>query len=335
MARTFCIVLLGALGLFVSAPEALAQGDAPAASAEAKAEARELANKGFALFQEGNFKEAVQYFRDADAKFHAPTLLLMQAKAHEKIGQLIEARGLYSQIAREPMAADASKEFKQARSDAEDALGKMKGRIPKLKIVLKGGTADKVQLSIDDVPIASSLIGKPIEQNPGLRKVVATIETPEGGRSVFQSVTLREGRIKQIQIVLKAGGTAAVSSSAEDEAVDTEASGGSAVPMGLSFGLGAAALGAGVVTGVLWLNEKDHIKEKCPNGDECAAAQPNINKAGTLGIVSIVGLSAGAVGMALGTVFAVTRKSGPNEEARAGVTSVAVGPGSLLVRGVF
>jgi hypothetical protein len=343
MARTLSILLLGAAALAASlaaspAP-ALAQGEAkPASVEENKAAARELANKGYELFQAGNYKEAVQYFRDADAKFHAPTLLIMQARAHEKLGEMIEARGAYTQIVREPLPENASKEFKQARADAEEALNKIKGRIPKLKIVLKGATTEKVQITIDNIPVAGSILERPMEVNPGLRKVVATIETAEGGgRTVYQNVTMREARIKQITIVLRPGGGAMVQPVKEDEPIDDD-DGGSWVPAGIAFGLGAAGVGVGVVTGVLWLNERDHIKEKCPNGDACVPeVKGNVDKAGTLGIAAIVGFAAGGVGLTVGTILAVTRGSSKKQldEGRTGVTSVAVGPGSLLVRGAF
>ena len=150
MARTFAMLLLGAaLSVGVAAPAAAQQieadpkpaAPAPAATEEDKAAARELANKGFELYQAGNYKEAIQYFKDADARFHAPTLVIMQASANEKIGNLIEARGLYSQITREPLSPSASKEFKKAYADAEDALAKIKGRIPRLRIVAGSATA--------------------------------------------------------------------------------------------------------------------------------------------------------------------------------------------------
>jgi hypothetical protein len=348
MDRKLAITLVGA-ALFTFAPAstpALAQDAAEAAPSpqsteEAKAAARELANRGYELYQAGNYKEAIQYFRDAEARFHAPTLLIMQAKAHENINNLIEARGLYMQIARESLPDNASKEFKQAHKEATDAVERIKGRIPKLKIVLTGGKPEHVQVTIDGIPVPNSILERPLEVNPGVRKVVATIETKDGGRSVYQTANLREGRIKQIKIVLRAGG-AVVAAPQEDEVID-DGSGGSWVPAGIAFGFGAAGLGVGAVTGLLWMNERDKITEQ---EDKCKAAmpvdptcsekiQPSRDKAKTLGTVAIVGFAAGGVGLAVGTILAITRKPEKTAETATGVTSVAVGPGSVLVRGAF
>lgn len=337
-ARIFGLILgFSALSVALAAPASAQDAAAPKppTTEEAKAEARELANKGFELYQAGSYKEAIQYFRDAEARFHAPTILLIQANAHEKIGNLIEARGLYMQIAREPLPPDASKEFKKAQADAEEALSKFKNRIPKLRIVVKGPRPDKLQITIDNIPVANSILEKPIEVNPGVRKIVATIETPEGGRTVYQTVTLKEARIKQITIVLRAGGGALVAPPSEDESMENP-EGGSFVPAGIAFGVGAAGVGVGVVTGVLWMNERTLINEKCPNGDACQPdIQPHIDKKGTLGIAAIVGFAAGGVGLGVGTVLAITRAPAKTAETATGITSIAVGPGSISVRGAF
>lgn len=186
------------------APVAIAQ---PAASDDDKRAAKELANKGYELYEAGKYAEALPFFRKAEAKFPAPTILLVEARAQEQIGGFVEAQGLYQRIVDMTLAEDAPKEFVDAQATAKDALPAVSGKIAFVKIVLKGMTADKVRVTIDDVEIPADRMSKPVPANPGARKIVATIGGEETGRSVFQQVTLKEGVTKQIQLVFRPGGT--------------------------------------------------------------------------------------------------------------------------------
>lgn len=177
----------------------------PASAETAKRLARELADKGYEHYEAGEYAQAVVYFRQAEAKFHAPSILLMQANSHEKLGQLVEALPLYEAIVAEPLAEDAPQEFRDAQAEAKATVERVRVRIATLKIVLKGMTADRVRVTIDGVEIPQEKVLEPIPQNPGTHKVEATIGGDESGRAVFQSVTLKEGMTKQIQLVFRPG----------------------------------------------------------------------------------------------------------------------------------
>ena len=185
-------------------PRALAQ---PAATDDAKRAARELANKGYELYEAGDYEKAIQFFRDAEARFHAPTLLVIQARAQEKIGGLVEAQALYQKVAAEELAEGAPKEFVEAQDSAKAALEDLGPRIAFVKIVLKGMTADKVKITVDGAEVPAARLLEPIPANPGTRKIAATIGGDDGGRTVFQTVTLKEGVTKQIQLVFRPGGS--------------------------------------------------------------------------------------------------------------------------------
>lgn len=172
----------------------------------AKKEARELANRGYEHFQAGEYKKAVGLFEQAEAKFHAPTIMYMWGQAHELSGGLVEAQALYKRIVEETLPSDAPQEFRDAQTKARSSLDGLTGRTSLLKIVLKGMTADKVKVTIDDKEIATAALAGPIPQNPGTHKIVASIGGDDGGRAVFQSVTLKEGTTKQIQLVFRPGG---------------------------------------------------------------------------------------------------------------------------------
>ena len=198
------ISALFALALFTLSLEALSQ---PAASDDEKRAAKELANKGYEQYEAGEYDKAVKLFVEAAKHFPAPTILLVTARSEEKLDRFVEAQGHYRRIVDMELAPDAPKEFADAKAAAEEALPKLSGRIAFVKIVLKGMTADRVQITIDDAEVPRGKVLEPIPQNPGTHKIVATIGGDDGGRSVFQSVTLKEGVTKQIQLVFRPGGS--------------------------------------------------------------------------------------------------------------------------------
>jgi hypothetical protein len=337
MMRTLATMMLGAsLLVGVGAPRPVfAQTDA---TEEAKNAARELANQGFAHYQAGEYQKAIQLFLQADERFHAPTLVIMQAHAQAKLGNFIEARALYNRVVSEALAPNATKEFREAQAEAKAGLEELTGKTGYLKIVLQGGTADRVQITVDGIPVPPSRIGQPIEQNPGKRKIVAMIDAEEGGRSVFQTVTIKPKRTKQVTLAFRKSGIRVEALKSEDEDdEDLPSEGGSYVPAGISFGVGAAGIGFGAVTGFLWLDKKGAIEEKCGAGmDTCAGAENDVDKRKTFGTMAIIGLVTGGVGVGLGTVLLLTRSTGePDPDQTAASMSLMIGPGSLGLRGTF
>lgn len=198
--------LLAALSFtVVAAASAVAVGQ-PAASEDDKKAARELANKGYELYEAKEYAQAIKLFGQAEKRFPAPTILLLEANAHEQLGGYVEAEALYQRIIDMALGEDAPKEFVDAQASARAALPDASKRIAFVKILLKGMTVDRVRVTIDDVEIPAAKLVSPVPQNPGPHKIMATLGGDETGRSVFQSVTLKEGTTKQIQLVFRPGG---------------------------------------------------------------------------------------------------------------------------------
>lgn len=205
--RTLPRSLVRALSLLTLCAASLRASAQPAASEDDKRAARELANKGYELYEAGEYARAIKLFLDAEKRFPAPTILLVAARSEEKLERFVEAQAHYRRIVDMELSPDAPKEFVDAKASAAEALPQLTGRIAFVKIVLKGMTADRVQITIDDAEVPQAKVLEPIPQNPGTHKIVATIGGDDGGRSVFQSVTLKEGTTKQIQLVFRPGGS--------------------------------------------------------------------------------------------------------------------------------
>ncbi|HSN99117.1 MAG TPA: hypothetical protein VLS89_12570, partial [Candidatus Nanopelagicales bacterium] len=81
-------VLWAALAL---APTVAAAAPGPAADdAKRRATARGLADQGFAHYDEGRYREAVEAFLQAERSFHAPTVVLYRSRAYAKLGWLLQ-----------------------------------------------------------------------------------------------------------------------------------------------------------------------------------------------------------------------------------------------------
>jgi hypothetical protein len=235
LSRTLLAVVLA-----VSAPLAWARPAAAQSAEDAREEARKLADKGYEHYEAGNYPKAIQYFRDAEARFHAPTLLLMLGKAHYKNGGLVEARAAFRRIADEQLPADAPKEFVDAQAEARKGIEEINPRVAMLKIVLKGMAPENVRILIDDVEVPTADVLKPLPQNPGPHRIVGMLGGDEGGRSVYQAVTLKEGTTKQIQLVFRAGGPVTGPAPAQGGCASCEI-GGARGDAGTPAGLLAAA----------------------------------------------------------------------------------------------
>lgn len=179
------------LGMFFATP-AMAEETQP--TAQSKAAARALAEEGRSFYDAGRYEAALKSFREAEAKVHAPTILLMMARAHDRLGQLVEARAIYKRIVEEKLAANAAAAFVQAQASAKDELASLTPRIPTLKVVVRGATGSAVALTLDGVSLAPSSF---VERNPGDHVLIAALV---GRRSVARTIHLTEGEREELAL---------------------------------------------------------------------------------------------------------------------------------------
>ncbi len=90
---------------------------ASAQTDEARASARAAATQGLHALQEGRYKDALDLCTRAESLMHAPTHLLLIARAQTKLGHLVEAREAYIKIERDHLAANAPRAFLDAQCD--------------------------------------------------------------------------------------------------------------------------------------------------------------------------------------------------------------------------
>lgn len=301
---------LAAAVLALAAP-ALAQAPPDDATKEA---ARGLAVTGKKRFVEGDYQGAIDALRDAEKYYRAPTILRLHAQAHEKLGQLVEARDLYQEIAGQELGADASAEFRAAQDDAKQSLEALEARVPRLAVHLENAPAGtRVTLGGKVVDPAA-----PLRLNPG--KHTLSIEPP-GKPAVTRDLDLAEGAREEVSLDLAPPPAVAAPSR-------------SLLGPAIAFGAGGLGLIVGAVAGGLTLGKVGEIRALCgddlvcPRGTE---GEVGLDGARAVSHVSTVGFALAGAGIAAGVVLLVL----PVSKERPAQVSVTLGPAFAGVKGVF
>lgn len=262
--------------LLVSAPAARAQ------TKEQKAGARAAAEAGGDAFDAGKYAEAADLFERAERLMHAPPHLLFGARAHAKLGHLVEARELYLALGREKIEGSSPRAFRDAVQMGEKELADIEPRIAYVSVVVQGGPpASSVQVTRNGQPVPPELLGVPTPINPGEYSYQAR---SDGMESTAASVKLREGARETVVLTLHAlPGSAKKKSppaSSDEPAAgaggslttsptsDAPESGGRPLLIGsiASFGLGVAG---GVVGTLFFVKFKDTQSQSNAAFDKC------------------------------------------------------------------
>ena len=330
--------VLGCLGAVGPVPHlALAQGGARAGD-QPKERARSLANRAFELYQRGRYEEANDLFRQADEAYHAPTLVLMIARSYVKLGRLADAAAVYQQAADESLPANASQEFRRAQQSARDELAALDPDVPHLVLTFRDPRdAARARVNVDGTVLDASRASRPIALNPGEHHVEIT--APDA-QPVTVSRTLSVGQLERVEVAPLAKLEAGRSSEPVPPPADDSGSTGLLAGGIVALGVGVAGLAMGTITGVIALNKKSALAERCPDQWCYPDDQSLADAAKTNATLSTVGFVVGGVGVATGVVLLAVRASTAPEQAQLAPEHQAawrleLGPSKLELRGRF
>jgi hypothetical protein len=343
-----------AVALALASPAALAQP-----TPEEKAGARAAAEKGGDEFKAGHYKDALDLFLRAESLIHAPTHLLMIARTHAALGELVVAKETYLKITREDLPATAPGAFKRAHADAEKELKDLDPRIPAIQVsVSNAAGAKNLAVVMDGKPVPAALVGIPRPVDPGAHVFRATAD---GLESADKPISAKEGDKLSVTLELKPARQAAkpppgdapgpvAAAPGEPPPAQPPADEGPKPPSSINgprvasfvmMGVGSAGLGVGIGMGILSLKKRGEANDafdKCGAGchDAPAAAVRALDSdANTKGTISVIGLVAGGALAIGGAVLFVVSRPKPS----AGAAEVRVGPwigaGSAGVVGRF
>lgn len=272
--------------------------------------ARSVAVTGREAFNAGDYETALALFRRAYTLYPAPTVVLYEARALDKLGLLVEAVQAYERTAHMPVDRGSPAQFAEALAAAEEEGKKVQASIPSLTIQTTGVRSDEPQLkvSLNERHLGLEKVGLPQPLNPGRYRVSASVSAE---RVAQADVVLRRGQHATVVLDLPEASSSSRALSTNGLAVESTTSSSEASVPFLAYaagGVGVVGIGSGVIAGLIASGKHSEAEEHCPNG-ECAPGSEGLAAAGsfrTLRTVSTVSYGVGAAGVAVGLLLWLT-----------------------------
>lgn len=326
-------MLASVLGLFCTAQLSTSGVRAEDASAAETAAARALAVDGLKLAQAGNCTEAAPKLERAEKLYHSAVVASRLGECYVSMGKLVEGTEILRKVLREPLPAEPTPALLKALERAQKSLDSAKPRIAGLTI--KVAAVSDLTVKVDGNAVASALLDTEIPSDPGEHTVEAS--APGFLRSATR-INVSEGERKTVTLTLTRDPNAPVAAPAaqptastaarptRNEGPPTAASSRSSEPAPpgapnrtaayLSLGVGAAAVGAGTVLGIMTMKQRQDLEDTCLN-DVCPSEQRgDVDAAKRLGNFSTIAFGVGAAGLVLGTVLHFTASPSSSDRAQ-------------------
>lgn len=286
-------------------------------SAENTAAARTLGIEGVQLADAGKCPEAIEKLTRAEALHHAPTILGRLGECQVNVGDVVEGTENLNMVVREQLPANAPKVFRDAQERAQKVLTQATPKIAHLVIRITPSDV-KASVAVAGKAVPAALIGAERPTDPGTHQVTATAE---GYKPASATVTLPEGGHQDITLLLEKDPNAVAAlqpsttpppAAGTDVAPPPEAAGKSNTPAYVAFGIGAAGIVVGSVTGALAFSKASDCPDKvCPTQDKLDSAK-------SMATVSTITFGVGLAGVAVGTILLLTnhKSEAPAAQAR-------------------
>ena len=290
----------------LAAPSASAQQPAPrAAGAAEKETARRLMEQGRERLAQHDNRGALEAFKAADEIMHVPTTGLMVANEQVALGMLVEARETLARVLHTPAAPGEPEAFQRARASAEQLNQSVEGRIPSLRIDVRGAST-AAEVTVDDITVSPAVLKFPYRLNPGHHVVVA--KTARGRAS--RETDVREGETQDVVLQISESaappppGPVAPAPAAESRGPNTLAI--------VGFGVAGAGVIAGTITGLLMFSKKSALEDGCTNGQCPPSSHSDYTAAYTMATISTVSFIVAGVGAGVGIYGLLTRRAAPS-----------------------
>ena len=298
--------------MLVFASQAVA-ARASAQTDEARAAARAAATEGLHALQEGRYKDAVDLCTRAESLLHAPTHLLLIARAQAKLGHLVEAQEAYIKIQRDHLAPNAPRAFTDAQAAATEEEAALAPRVPTLKVDVAGAEAKDVEVTLDGASLPAALIGMAGPINPGSHTLTAKASNAVADPV---TVTIAEGARQTATLTLTplASGVAEPAEAAASPApssADEAAAGSSASSLRIggwiAIGIGVAGVAAGTVFVVKNRQDRNDADALCGSQGCPASRRADIvsldDSASSSATVAWISYGVGAAGLVTGAAL--------------------------------
>ena len=322
-----------ALAVVLSCPAAHAQP-----SAADRESARSLMNEGDKKLAAHDARGAMKAYQTAHEIMKVPSTGASYAQAALEAGFFVEARDACLQVARLPVAASEPAAFQKARSACTDLVPRADAKIATITIrVAPMPGAGEAKVSLDGAALLSGALLVPRKVNPGKHVITASLANHDDERT---EVTAGEAATIEITLTFKktkASGIPPVERATTPDKEARPTSTGLSPLVYVGFGVGAAGLLVGGLTGGLSVSKAGDAKEgcvdkHCPRGNQDAA-----DSSRTFGTISTIGIGVGIVGVGVGVgVYGLLAGSKRASTATRGTNlTPIIGASSLGFQGQF
>jgi hypothetical protein len=307
--------------------------------------ADELFNRGKELLKAGNWSEGCAKFEASMALDAAVATLLKIARCREHEGKLAAAMHDYRdalKLNREK--TDLPKRRGELENLTQHAIEQLEPRVPKFRVIVHNPPAG-LHVVFDGKDLPSAAFGEELPADAGTVEIVAQAPGFQPERRTF---TLAEGARMDVVLTLwPAAGDATPlqSAAAAPDAVEgtpaaepkRDQAGQPAVQRSLGFVVGGAGLvGLGVAAGfgIDTLLKVGQSSSHCQSSGFCDATGVRLrHDAGDSQTTALVSLAIGAPLLVAGTVLVLTAPSRISLGRTSAAASLAVGVGSIVLRG--
>lgn len=326
----FTMMLLGAMGTSraVHAQSAKAPNQSTTATSTikmpdvltARERSADKADAALELFEQEKWDKAFDVFLEAETILHGTVFVLYMARCQQKMGKLVAASKLYTQVITEVGPKSATEPTVQARADAKRELAELMPRIPTLYILLEGEAGRTFRVTINGLQVSSTVY--PILLDPGKYEVDVYLDD---GQRVIKTVELPEYKQKMAPIVLPAPKKPGF-------AVQSNVS---LIPCAVLCTLGAMAFVGGI--GLQQYGEKKLADGSAScTGANCERYEIARGEADTLSSVSAGLLVGGSVTLLTGAVWAgLTSDSAREKKPKKAFVMPMVTPNGVFLTGTL
>jgi hypothetical protein len=324
------------------------------ASAESKAEAEALFDRGLELMRQGDFSQSCQLLEQSQRIDPGVGTLLYLGECYEKGGRLASAWATFREAT---SAARASGQVDRARQ-GQDRADRLSPRLAKLKIVVDdvNRNIQGIEVKRSGASVSSALWGVPAPVDPGDHVII--VSAP-GFETYTQTVNVKgEGAVVEVKVPALVESTAqpapaptsgeptgepapgGATPPADSGAVEVSDGSGQRTVGYIVSGVGVLGLGLGGYFGLRAINKNSDAERECPRGDRCDTqlGVTFTEEAQDAAVVSNVAFAAGGALLATGIVLLLTApSSAESPPATAWTIAPPLGnsPGGVFVRGSF
>lgn len=276
----------------------------------------------------GDYQTACASFAESHRLDAATGTVMNLAACEEKLGLLASSWEHWQHALRSLPRSDRRRPF------VEERIAALEKDLPKLTIVVKTATPERVELERDGVPLGRVSWGISMPVDPGAHEVI--VRSPDHRSRTYQ-VEVSKGEVKTLEVTT---GLELPKSGPKRK----NGRSGRALAY-VAGGIGLAGLGTAVATGIMLRGTKDTVAEHCPAKQCDAVGMSAVRRGRTQLALNTTGFVVAGIGLGTGATLLLltsnTNGQDQDEPSKSGkVTTradfhVLPGGAALTYAGVF